>query len=61
MPQDSERLAALRQGITAAPDDGYVAIRVADVRWLLDRAESQPIQSVTDDSEDGDHDEHDEE
>ncbi len=40
MPDDIPRLAALRQGLTHSHDQGYVAIRVADLRWLLDQAES---------------------
>ena len=41
MPDDISRLAALRQGITHSRDEGYVAIRVADLRWLLDRVENR--------------------
>ena len=39
MPDDRTRLDALRKGITTANDNGYVAIRVADLRWLLDHIE----------------------
>ena len=39
MPDDQTRLDALRKGITTANDNGYVAIRVADLRWLLDHIE----------------------
>ncbi len=38
MPADQQRIDALRKGITAASDEGYVTIRVADLRWLLDQA-----------------------
>ena len=41
MPDDQQRLHALRKGITAANDNGYVAIRVADLRWLLDQVENR--------------------
>lgn len=40
MPDDQTRLDALRKGITTAKDAGYVAIRVADLRWLLDQVEN---------------------
>ena len=40
MSDDQTRLDALRKGITAANDNGYVAIRVADLRWLLDQVEN---------------------
>ena len=40
MPDDQTRLDALRKGITTANDNGYVAIRVADLRWLLDQVEN---------------------
>jgi hypothetical protein len=40
MPDDQTRLDALRKGITAANDNGYVAIRVADLRWLLDQVKN---------------------
>jgi hypothetical protein len=61
MPHDSERLAALRQGITAANENGFVAIRVADLKWLLDQLEAQPFTPITDDSLTGDHDDRDQE
>ena len=38
MPDNQTRLDALRKGITTAKDEGYVTIRVADLRWLLDLA-----------------------
>jgi hypothetical protein len=41
MTDDQTRLDALRKGITAANDNGYVAIRVADLRWLLDRVDNR--------------------
>ena len=41
MPDDQTRLIALRKGITAANDNGYVAIRVADLRWLLDQVDNR--------------------
>ena len=41
MPDDQTRLDALRKGITTANDNGYVAIRVADLRWLLDQVENR--------------------
>ena len=41
MPDDQTRLDALRKGITAASDNGYVAIRAADLRWLLDQVENR--------------------
>jgi len=41
MPDDQARLDALRKGITAAKDEGYVTIRVADLRWLLDQVENR--------------------
>ena len=41
MPDDQTRLDALRKGITTANDNGYVVIRVADLRWLLDQVESR--------------------
>ena len=41
MPDDQTRLEALRKGITAANANGYVAIRVADLRWLLDQIENR--------------------
>jgi hypothetical protein len=43
MSADISRLAALRKGITHSRDEGYVAIRVADLRWLLDQAESTAV------------------
>lgn len=61
MPHDSERLAALRQGLTAAPDDGNVAIRVADLKWLLDQVEARPPVRYPDHSLAGDHDDRDQE
>ena len=61
MPHDSERLAALRQGLTAAPDDGNVAIRVADLKWLLDQVEARPPVHYPDHSLAGDHDDRDQE
>ena len=42
MPDDQTRLDALRKGITTANDNGYVAIRVADLRWLLDLVSKTP-------------------
>ena len=41
MPDDQTRLDALRKGITTANENGYVAIRVADLRWLLDQVENR--------------------
>jgi hypothetical protein len=41
MPDDQQRLVALRKGITKAKDEGYVTIRVADLRWLLDQVENR--------------------
>gem|GEM_PF-2808669 len=41
MPDDQTRLDALRKGITTANDNGYVTIRVADLRWLLDQVENR--------------------
>ena len=41
MPSDQARLEALRKGINTAKDEGYVAIRVADLRWLLDQVENR--------------------
>ena len=41
MPDDQTRLDALRKGITTANDNGYVAIRVSDLRWLLDQVENR--------------------
>ncbi len=41
MPDDQTRLDALRKGITTANDNGYVAIRVTDLRWLLDQVENR--------------------
>jgi hypothetical protein len=35
------RLDALRKGITTSSEAGYVAIRVADLRWLLDQVENR--------------------
>lgn len=62
MPHDSERLAALRQGLSAAHEDGNVAIRVADLKWLLDQLEArQPKTRFTEDSLAGDHDDRDQE
>ena len=53
MPDDQTRLDALRKGITTANDNGYVAIRVADLRWLLDQVENrvrrEPAASTRDD------------
>jgi len=37
---DDSRLAALRQGISQAPDIFFVAIRVGDLRWLLDQVDA---------------------
>ena len=42
MSDNQTRLDALRKGITASSDNGYVAIRVADLRWLLDLASETP-------------------
>jgi hypothetical protein len=61
MPHDSERLAALRQGLSAAHEDGNVAIRVADLKWLLDQLEARQLTRSTDDSLAGDHDDRDQE
>ena len=61
MPQDSERLGALRQGLTAAPDDGNVIIRVADLKWLLDQVEARTPVRYPDHSLTGDHDARDQE
>lgn len=33
---DDNRLAALKQGISQAPDVLFVAIRAGDLRWLLE-------------------------
>jgi hypothetical protein len=41
MSDDQTRLDALRKGISTAKDEGYVAIRVADLRWLLDQVENR--------------------
>ena len=41
MPDDQTRLDALRKGITKANENGYVTIRVADLRWLLDQVENR--------------------
>lgn len=41
MSADQTRLDALRKGIATANDNGYVAIRVADLRWLLDQVENR--------------------
>jgi len=41
MPDDNSRLAALRQGLTHSRDEGYVTIRVADLRCLLDQVENR--------------------
>jgi len=55
MPDDISRLAALRQGITHSLDEGYVAIRVADLRWLLDQLENRvPETPLTIDEPEGD-------
>ena len=43
MPDDQTRLDALRKGITAANENGYVTIRVADLRWLLDLASETAV------------------
>jgi len=37
---DDQRLAALKQGISQAPDIFFVAIRVGDLRWLLDQVDA---------------------
>jgi len=37
---DDNRLAILKQGISQAPDILFVAIRVGDLRWLLDQVEA---------------------
>lgn len=39
MTSDEERLAALRKGAGSAPPAGNVAIRAADLKWLLDQVE----------------------
>ena len=54
MPDDQTRLDALRKGITASRDEGYVAIRVADLRWLLDQVENRVPEPLTDDKFEGD-------
>ena len=55
MPDDQTRLNALRKGITTANDNGYVAIRVADLRWLLDQFENGvPEPPLTPDEFEGD-------
>ena len=55
MPDDKTRLDALRKGITTAKDEGYVAIRVADLRWLLDQVENHvPEPPLTTDEFEGD-------
>ena len=62
MPDDQTRLIALRKGITAANDNGYVAIRVADLRWLLDQVENRvpetplPYDELEGDLDDPEHD-----
>ena len=43
MPDHQTRLDALRKGITTAKDEGYVTIRVADLRWLLDFASETTV------------------
>ena len=40
MNDDDTRLAALKQGISLAPDTAFVAIRVGDLRWLLELVET---------------------
>lgn len=40
MNADDERLAALKQGISQTPDMVFVAIRVRDLRWLLEQVEA---------------------
>ncbi len=47
MPADQQRIDALRKGITAANDGGYVTIRVADLRWLLDTVENRSTNAPT--------------
>ena len=54
MPDDQTRLDALRKGITTAKDNGYVAIRVSDLRWLLDQVENRVPEPQTDDNFEGD-------
>jgi len=55
MPDDQTRLDALRKGITTANDNGYVTIRVADLRWLLDQLENRvPETPLTIDEPEGD-------
>jgi hypothetical protein len=55
MPDDQTRLDALRKGISTANDNGYVAIRVAVLRWLLDQVENRiPETPLTFDAPEGD-------
>ena len=55
MPDDKTHLDALRKGITTAKDEGYVAIRVGDLRWLLDQVENRvPEPLLTTDEFEGD-------
>ena len=62
MPDDQTRLDARRKGITTANDNGYVAIRVADLRWLLDQVENRvpetplPYDELEGDLDDPEHD-----
>jgi len=57
MPDDQARIDALRRGLTHSKDDGFVAIRVADLRWLLERAETVDPDPFTDDEWEGNLDE----
>lgn len=61
MPNDISRLEALRQGIKHSLDEGYVTIRVADLKWMLDQVEGRQSAPITDDSPTGDHDDRDQE
>jgi hypothetical protein len=62
MPDDQTRLDALRKGITTANENGYVAVRVADLRWLLDQVENRvpepplPYDELEGDLDDPEHD-----
>ena len=40
MASDRQRLDALKQGVAPAGDNGFVAIAVKDLQWLLERVEA---------------------